>query len=145
MKRALLGGTGAAVAADSLETFMTKQSGKKPTPRRHMAARKPAAHAKSVAAAPRTRRRPDGSRSEAHDSEKSPPVQTKQSQVIALMQREDGASLAELIDATHWQPHSVRGVISGILRKKLGLNVTCTSLPESGENRYRIIESATTV
>ena len=124
---------------------MTRKSGNKPTtPHHRVTGRKPTARTKLAGAAPRSRRRADVIRSEAHGSAKSQPVQTKQSQVIALMQRHEGVSLAELIEATHWQPHSVRGVISGILRKKLGLTVTCTSSPESGESRYRILDAAST-
>jgi Protein of unknown function (DUF3489) len=43
--------------------------------------------------------------------------------LIELLQRPAGANLSDLTDATGWQAHSVRGVISGILRKKLGLIV----------------------
>lgn len=43
---------------------------------------------------------------------------------------------------TGWQAHSVRGVISGVLRKKLGLKVICESPTESGERLYRIVDSA---
>lgn len=49
---------------------------------------------------------------------------TKQNRVIALLRRKRGATLAELVVATGWQAHSVRGVISGVVRKKLGLAVT---------------------
>jgi hypothetical protein len=45
---------------------------------------------------------------------------TKQAQIIALLQRPGGAAIAE----TGWLAHSVRGVISGALKKKLGLPVT---------------------
>ena len=42
--------------------------------------------------------------------------------------------------ATGWQPHTVRGTISGVLRKHLGLNVICTA--EAGHRTYRIVEAA---
>jgi hypothetical protein len=48
-----------------------------------------------------------------------------------------GASIAELVEATAWQPHSIRGVIAGALKKKLGLAVTAER-SEDGERRYRI-------
>ena len=51
------------------------------------------------------------------------PVATKQSRLIELLQRPTGANLSDLTEATGWQAHSVRGVISGIVRKKLGLIV----------------------
>lgn len=48
---------------------------------------------------------------------------TKQQIIIDLLSREGGACLEEMIDATNWQKHSIRGVISGSLKKKLGLKV----------------------
>ena len=47
--------------------------------------------------------------------------------------------MTELINITGWQPHTVRGVISGVLRKKLRLNVICEKSVESGQGRYRIV------
>jgi ATP phosphoribosyltransferase len=52
-----------------------------------------------------------------------PATGSKQSQVVALLQRDNGATLTDLMNATGWQAHSVRGVISGVLKKRLGLNV----------------------
>jgi len=48
---------------------------------------------------------------------------TKQAQIIALLQRPEGASISEIVDATGWLPHSARGLISGGLKKKLGLPI----------------------
>ena len=62
---------------------------------------------------------------------------TKQAQVIDLLRRPQGASIAELVKATGWQQHSVRGVIAGALKKKLGLAVT-SKKAEDGERRYWI-------
>jgi hypothetical protein len=49
---------------------------------------------------------------------------TKQAQIIALLQRPEGASIGEIVEATGWLPHSARGLISGGLKKKLGLPIT---------------------
>lgn len=53
---------------------------------------------------------------------------TKQAQPIALLKQASGASLADLMSATGWQAHSVRGVISGVLRKRLQLLVICETV-----------------
>ena len=56
-----------------------------------------------------------------------PPTQragTKQAMLIALLQRPEGASIAEIVAATGWMGHSARGAISGVLKKKLALPVT---------------------
>jgi hypothetical protein len=70
--------------------------------------------------------------------ESSLPASTsKQQRCINLLSRRDGATLAELIVATEWQAHSVRGFLSGTIKKKLGLSVTSTR-DEDGARRYRI-------
>jgi hypothetical protein len=62
---------------------------------------------------------------------------TKQAQIIAMLQRPEGATIAEIVEATAWQAHSARGVISGVLKKKLGLVVGSTK--EDGRGAvYRI-------
>jgi hypothetical protein len=48
---------------------------------------------------------------------------TKQAAIIALLQRPDGASIGEIVEATGWAVHSIRGLISGGLKKKLGLPI----------------------
>lgn len=57
--------------------------------------------------------------------------------VIELLRRPDGAQLSELMEATGWQAHSVRGAIAGALKKKLGLTITSEKTP-SGRT-YRIV------
>jgi hypothetical protein len=66
------------------------------------------------------------------------PHATKQAQLIALLNQASGASLADLMNATGWQAHSVRGVISGVLRKRLQLPVILETV--DGTRRYRIAE-----
>ena len=57
---------------------------------------------------------------------------TKQAQIIALLQRPEGASIGEIVEATGWQAHSARGMISGALKKKLGLAVTSEKVDGRG-------------
>ena len=61
---------------------------------------------------------------------------TKTARVLALLKRPTGASLKYLVKATGWQPHSVRGFLSGHLHKKLGLRVK--SFLRDGERVYVI-------
>ncbi|MBU3029675.1 DUF3489 domain-containing protein [Paracoccus marinaquae] len=58
---------------------------------------------------------------------------TKQAQLIAMLQAPEGASIAEIAEATSWQHHSIRGAISGSLKKKLGLRVLSEKLAERGQ------------
>jgi hypothetical protein len=62
---------------------------------------------------------------------------TKSDQVVSLLKRAKGATLAELMEATGWQPHSVRGFLSGTLGKKRGMNVISTKR-EDGERTYSL-------
>ena len=62
---------------------------------------------------------------------------TKQALVVDLLRRKEGATIAEVVKATGWQPHSVRGAISGSLKKKLGLPVVSDKVEGRGRV-YRI-------
>jgi hypothetical protein len=62
---------------------------------------------------------------------------TKQALLIDLLRRKEGATIAEVVKATGWQPHSVRGAISGALKKKLGLAVASDKVEDRGRV-YRI-------
>jgi len=62
---------------------------------------------------------------------------TKQSRMIALMQRPEGASIEEICTKTGWQKHTVRGVFSNTVKKRLGM--TITSYKDDGQQRrYRV-------
>jgi hypothetical protein len=57
---------------------------------------------------------------------------TKQAEVIALLRRPEGASIAEIVAMTGWLPHTTRGVISGALKKKLSLPVASQKIQGRG-------------
>lgn len=64
----------------------------------------------------------------------------KQAALLALLEREEGATIAEMMEATDWQGHSVRGAISGTVKKKLGLPVTSEKIEGRGRV-YRIVRN----
>lgn len=68
------------------------------------------------------------------------PVATKAAKIAALLQRNTGATLAELVKVTGWQEHSIRGFMSGTLKKKLGVAVQ--SSQEVGKPRRYFIDRA---
>lgn len=66
-------------------------------------------------------------------------LRSKSESIQHALKRKRGASLDELCTITGWQAHSIRGHISGTLRKKKKLNVS-SDLTKSGTRRYRLIE-----
>ena len=62
---------------------------------------------------------------------------TKQAKVVELLRRPEGATIAQLVKATGWQPHTVRGAMAGALKKRLGLAIK-SEKPEDGERVYRV-------
>ena len=62
---------------------------------------------------------------------------SKQDHVIALLHRDSGASMEDLMAATGWQRHSVRGVLSGVIRKKRGLKLHASR--EGDRLVYRVV------
>jgi len=65
---------------------------------------------------------------------RTPREGTKQVTLIAMLRAPDGATIEEIMAATGWQSHTVRGAMAGALKKKLGLEVTS----EKVENRGRV-------
>jgi hypothetical protein len=66
---------------------------------------------------------------------------TKQATLIAMLRRPEGADLDEIAEATSWQKHTIRGAISGALKKKLGLEVTSTR-DHQGRRVYHLAPKA---
>ncbi|WP_412049481.1 DUF3489 domain-containing protein [Hoeflea sp. Naph1] len=88
-----------------------------------------ATDAPTDAPAPETRTEP-----EAAPKARAPREGTKQATLIAMLRAPDGATIEEIMAATNWQSHTVRGAIAGALKKKLGLEVTS----EKVEGRGRV-------
>ena len=94
--------------------------------------------ARKAKAAPKTEASGEGEQAAPRTRENS-----KQAQVIAMLKRPEGATIAQICEATNWQAHTVRGTFAGALKKKLGLTVT-SDKAEGGVRVYRIVEAAPT-
>ena len=74
---------------------------------------------------------------------------SKQALVIEMLKRPEGATIAQICEATGWQAHTVRGTFAGALKKKLGLTIVSEKIegpagtPGAGQRLYRIAEEAT--
>jgi Protein of unknown function (DUF3489) len=65
----------------------------------------------------------------------TPRAGTKQAQMIDMLRRPDGATVEQIAAATGWQHHTIRGAISGALKKKLALTIEATRSREVGPNK----------
>ncbi len=80
--------------------------------------------------------------SDVNKRQRAKAVQSKQEIVLDLLRTNDGASIAAITKATGWQAHSIRGFLSGTVKKKLGLKVDSS---KAGDERvYRIVEPGKT-
>jgi len=64
--------------------------------------------------------------------------ESKQARIIAMLRAPSGATIEALMPVTGWQPHSVRGFLAGVIRKKLGLNLVSTAA--NNGRLYRIVD-----
>jgi hypothetical protein len=62
---------------------------------------------------------------------------SKQAEVIRMLQRPEGATIRQIYEATGWQQHTVRGTFAGAFKKKLGLTIT-SDKAQGGERIYRV-------
>lgn len=95
----------------------------------------PPAAAKSGKARPKAARPPV---TPAVESARGGHPNSKQAEVLRLLRRPEGATVAQICEATGWQPHTVRGAFAGTFKKRLGL--TIASNKADGEARvYRAL------
>lgn len=71
----------------------------------------------------------------AQESQASKPVAGKLGIIMSLLARPEGATIAQMVEATGWQPHSVRGAMASSLKKRHGLAIA--SVVEGGTRVYR--------
>ncbi len=101
--------------------------------------------AKAPTKAPVAKRRAPVAPSKAKPARKAPPAKkavharpgSKTAKILDLLKRPGGVTLKELMKATGWQAHSVRGFLSGTLGKKMGTPVE-SSKRTDGERAYRL-------
>ena len=79
----------------------------------------------------------------AHQQRRSAPQPTtrresKKAHIIAMLRASDGVTIESMARATNWQPHSIRGFLAGVVRKKLGL--TLVSANAENGRVYRITD-----
>jgi hypothetical protein len=114
---------------EQTETAPETKAAKRPTGgarRANVAPAKPKAGKKATP----KKKAPRSARNDAREGSKT-------AMILDLLKRPGGASAKELLKATGWQPHSLRGFISGTLGKKMGLTVTSTK-GEDGERGYSV-------
>jgi hypothetical protein len=96
--------------------------------------------ASAVASARKAKAKPNAAQTP-DDTDTAKPVAirpcTKQAQIIAMLQRPGGATVAEMVVASGWLAHTVRGCISGALKKKLGLPIKAEKVEGRG-TVYRV-------
>ena len=63
---------------------------------------------------------------------RTPRAGTKQAKLIEMLRADGGATIDEIVEATGWQPHTVRGAFAGALKKRLGLEVTSEKVDGRG-------------
>ena len=124
-----------------LATIHVDEGGALPEAEEPLNAKQEADHAHRKSSRPMATARRKKTRDEAPQQSAKPSRGTsKQTRVIEMLHRPQGATIATIMKATGWQPHSVRGFLAGVVRNKLGLNLVSE---KTGEQRiYRIVAKA---
>jgi hypothetical protein len=117
-----------------MSTSIPKQQN---TPQPTGSVQKPKPRTKTRATKARHKATRANKRAKARTPAGSPRPGSKTAQVLHLLERSGGATLNDLMKATDWQAHSVRGFLSGTLRKKMGLAVASTKA-ENGVRSYTL-------
>jgi hypothetical protein len=120
---------------------MGKQKSKRPAPPRAKNRKTAGRSARPTARKARrsaTRRQPAIARPQQRSSKEQPGRASKQAQVIAMLQAPQGTTIEAMAEATGWQPHSVRGFLAGVVRKKLGLDLASSAA--EGGRIYRVAD-----
>jgi Protein of unknown function (DUF3489) len=130
--------TGAATATATPEPKATKKA-RAGARSAHVAPKKGKSGKKASSAkkAPKAAKKAGGARPEKAAKEKVVRQGSKTETILDLLKRPNGATAKELMKATGWQPHSVRGFLSGTIGKKMGLTVVSIK-GEDGERTYSI-------
>jgi hypothetical protein len=78
-----------------------------------------------------------GTKARKQSAEAADGAKTKLGQLEGMLRRPEGATLVQLVKALAWQAHSVRGAMSGTLKKKQGLKITASKV-DGADRVYRI-------
>ena len=118
-------------------TAPAKTAGTQPKATKRPGVRPRRAHVRPVKAKPGKKASPAKKAPTARKTTKGVREGSKTAKILALLKRPGGATAKELMKATGWQPHSVRGFLSGTVGKKLGLTVASVKSAD-GERSYSI-------
>jgi hypothetical protein len=133
-----------AIDVEDAATAARKETSVRPTPGRAVETPAPEATASrkriSVAVKKSARKKcyPGKAKTKAGSRRDSRPG-SKQARVLAMVGRLEGATVAAIMRATHWQQHSVRGFFAGVVRKRLGLDLRSEKV--DGDRVYRIVQN----